>query len=245
MELRQTARLARWHGRQRVERDPTPSWLARVVGVVAGPIGRLGLLVPTRRGRAFRHALAMQTTKDPARRARQARAALAAFEAAERRHWRRHPSVWRQMRRAASLPDIAMAALEAGEIGKAAAYAEEMLARGMGPVAPWNWNAGNLIHHGHITLGRLALKAGDVDAAEEHLRLAGSTHGSPQLDSFGPDFRLANELLVRGRTEVVLGYLALCRRFWTLGHEALDGWTAEIRAGHRPVLRGSAHGRRA
>jgi hypothetical protein len=148
-------------------------------------------------------------------------------------------AVARQRRacRAADLPDITVAALEIGELGKAAALAEEMLARGMGPVAPWNWNAGNLIHCGHITLGRLALKAGDVDAAEEHLRLAGSTHGSPQLDSFGPDFRLANELLALGRTEVVLGYLGLCRRFWKLGHGALDAWTTEIRAGRRPVLR--------
>jgi hypothetical protein len=219
-----------------VEREPTPSRLVRVVGVVAGPIGMVGLLVSTRRGRAFRHALAMQTTRDPARRARHARAALAAFEAAERRR-RRHPSIWQQQRRAADLPDITMAALEVGELGKAAALADEMLARGMGPVAPWNWSAGNLIHYGHVTLGLLALKAGEVTAAEEHLRLAGSVHGSPQLDSFGPDFRLANELLARGRTEVVLEYLDLCRRFWTLGHDALDGWTAEIRAGRRPVLR--------
>jgi hypothetical protein len=221
-----------------VEQDPTPSRLVRVVDAVTGPIAMLALLVPTRRGRASRHALAMRTAKDPARRARQARAALAAFEAAERHRWRRrHPSVWRQMRRAASLPDITAAAVEAGELGKAAAYADEMLAMGMGPVAPWNWNAGNLIHHGHITLGRLALLAGEVDAAEEHLRLAGSTHGSPQLDSFGPDFRLANELLAMGRTEVVLEYLDLCRRFWKLGHGALDGWSAQIRAGRRPVLR--------
>jgi hypothetical protein len=224
-------------GAKRVGQDPTPSRLMRVVGVVAGPIAMLALLVPTRRGRAFRHALAMQTAKDPLRRARHARAALAAFEAAERRRQRRRPGVWRRMRRAADLPDIAEAALEAGELAKAAAMAEEMLALGMGPAAPWNWSAGNLIHYGHVTLGRLALIAGDVDAAEEHLRLAGSTHGSPQLDSFGPDFGLANELLARGRTEVVLGYLELCRRFWTLGHGALDRWMAEIRAGRRPVLR--------
>jgi hypothetical protein len=219
-----------------VEQEPTPRRLARVMGVVAGPIAMLALLVPTRRGRALRHALAMRTAKDPARRARQARAALAAFEAAERRRRRQHPSVWRQLCRAASLPDIAEAWLEAGEFGKAAALADEMLARGMGPVAPWDWNAGNLVHHGHVTLGRLALLAGDVDAAEEHLRLAGSTHGSPQLDSFGPDFRLANQLLARGRAEVVLGYLELCRRFWKPGHGVLDRWSAEIRAGRRPVL---------
>src|SRR6266511_1035077 len=174
---------------------------------------------------------------DADRPARHARAALAAFEAAERRHPGRRSGVRRQLRRAANLPDIAEASLEAGELGRAAAYADEMLARGMGPVAPWDWNGGNLVHHGHVTLGRLALIARDLDAAEEHLRLAGSTHGSPQLDSFGPDFHLANELLARGRTESVLEYLDLCRRFWTLGHDALDGWTAELRAGRRPVLR--------
>lgn len=220
-----------------MEQDFSPSWLVRFVGVVTGPITMVALLVPTRRGRARRHALAVQTARDPARRARHARAALAAFEAAERRRRRRPPSIWQQQSRAASLPDITMAALEAGELAKAAALADEMLAMGMGPVAPGNWNAGNLIHHGHITLGRLALMAGDVDAAEEHLRLAGSVHGSPQLDSFGPDFGLANELLARGRTEVVGEYLDLCRRFWKLGHDALDGWSAQIRAGRRPVLR--------
>ncbi len=222
-----------------MEQDPTPSPLTRVVDVMTGPIIlRLVWLVPTRRGRARRHALAMHTAKDPARQARHARAALAAFEAAERHRWRRgHPSLWRQMRRAAILPDITAAAMEAGELSKAAAYADEMLAMGMGPVAPGNWNAGNLIHYGHITLGRLALMTGDVDAAAEHLRRAGSTHGSPQLDSFGPDFRLANELLAHGRTEVVLEYLELCRRFWKLGTDALDRWSAQIRAGRRPVLR--------
>jgi len=221
-----------------VEQEPTtPRRLARVIGMLVGPIAMLALLVPTRRGRVVRHALGMRTAQDPARRARHARAALAAFEAAERRHPGRRSGVRRQLRRAANLPDIAEASLEAGELGRAAAYADEMLARGMGPVAPWDWNGGNLVHHGHVTLGRLALIAGDLDAAEEHLRLAGSTHGSPQLDSFGPDFHLANELLARGRTESVLEYLDLCRRFWTLGHDALDGWTAELRAGRRPVLR--------
>jgi hypothetical protein len=34
----------------------------------------------------------------------------------------------------------------------------------------WDWNAGNLVHCGHVTLGRLALLAGDVEPAEEHAR---------------------------------------------------------------------------
>jgi hypothetical protein len=77
---------------------------------------------------------------------------------------------------------------------------------------------------------------------KESLRFAGLTsafrlNATVPLDPFGPDFRLANELLARGRTEVVQEYLDLCRRFWTLGHDALDRWTAEIRAGRRPVLR--------
>ncbi|HTE67325.1 MAG TPA: hypothetical protein VK942_00980 [Actinomycetes bacterium] len=111
-----------------------------------------------------------------------------------------------------------------------------MLAAGMGPSRPDAWQAGDLIHHGHITLGRLALLAGDVDGAAEHLLDAGSTWGSPQLDSFGPDFNLANQLLAHGQTDTVEGYLQRCQRFWKLGGDKLERWITEIHAGHRPTL---------
>jgi hypothetical protein len=139
---------------------------------------RLAWRLPTRWQQAERHTVAMQTSSDPTLRVREARAALAAFQAAERHH----PS---RRRREAHLPSMAAAALEAGELDAAAAYAQQMLAAGMGPRGQ-DWNAGNLIHHGHITLGRLALLAGDTDGAAQHLLRAGSTPGSPQRTPSGP-----------------------------------------------------------
>jgi len=215
---------------------PQPNPMPPVVRVLVVPLLRVGWWSPTRWQRGERHALAMRTTSDPSIRARQARAALAAFQAAERRAATGGPTLRRQRRRAAHLPSMAAAALEAGELEVAAAYAQQMLAAGMGPSRPEDWNAGNLLHHGHITLGRLALLAGDTDGAAQHLLAAGSTPGSPQLDSFGPDFNLADQLLAHGRTDTVEAYLQRCQRFWVLGQDRLEQWIAEIHSGHRPTL---------
>jgi hypothetical protein len=49
--------------------------------------------------------------------------------------------------------------------------------------------------------------------------------GSPQLNSFGPDWKLAAELLA---------YIDLCHKFWTSGASRLDSWASAIRAGGVP-----------
>src|SRR5579859_2182957 len=61
-----------------------------------------------------------------------------------------------------------------------------------------NWNYGNAVHDANRYLGLISLKKGDTDAAVVYLREAGKSTGSPQLDSFGPELDLANELLKRG-----------------------------------------------
>ena len=78
-----------------------------------------------------------------------------------------------------------------------------------------DWDYGNLIHWGHIILGACHLKENDVAGAEAELRAAGRTPGSPQLDSFGPDLRLAWKLLKHGSDEAVLDYLHQISRFWS------------------------------
>ncbi len=213
-----------------------PSGMPLLARVLVVPLLRVAWWLPTRWQRGERHALAMRTTSDPSIREREARAALAAFQAAERRSATGGHTLRQQRRRAAHLPSMAAAALEAGELDIAASYAQQMLAAGTGPSRPEDWNAGNLIHHGHITLGRLALLAGDTDGAAQHLLAAGSTPGSPQLDSFGPDFDLANQLLAKGRTDTVEDYLQRCQQFWKLGGDKLERWIAEIHTGHRPTM---------
>jgi len=213
--------------------QPGSSRIPLVVRVLVVPLLRVAWWSPTRWQRGERHTLAMQTTSDPSVRAREARAALAAFQAAERRAATGRSTL---RRRLLHLPSMAAAALEAGELEAAAAYAQEMLAAGTGPGRPDAWHAGNLIHHGHVTLGRLALLAGDIDGAAQHLLRAGSTPGSPQLNSFGPELNLANQLLAHGRTDAVVDYLRLCRQFWKLGGDRPQRWIAEIHAGHHPTL---------
>jgi hypothetical protein len=216
--------------------QPGPSGMPLVARVLVIPLLRFAWWMPTRWQRGERHTLAMQTTSDPSIRAREAHAAFAAFQAAERRSATGHHTPRRQRRRAAHLPSMATAALETGNLDAASAYAQQMLVAGTTATTFDDWNAGNLIHHGHITLGRLALLAGDTDGAAQHLLRAGSTPGSPQLDSFGPDFNLANQLLAHGRTDTVEDYLRLCQQFWKLGGDKLERWIAEIHTGHRPTL---------
>ncbi len=88
-------------------------------------------------------------------------------------------------------------------------------------------------------MGRIALKHGDLKLAAEYLLKAGTTPGSPQLGSFGPNMSLAKDLLEKGQREPVLQYFELCRKFWKMGGERLDRWTKEVNAGLDPEFGGS------
>lgn len=160
------------------------------------------------------------------RRAARARAALAKFEEA-----------WRLTRdrnfRFYQLPHLARTAFAAGEFRKAKKYATDAISEAQ---LFKDWAHGNGLHHGHAVLGRLAFVRGDLAVAAKHLLDAGRTPGSPQLDSFGPSFELAEELLEAGDERSVLEYLELCRSFWTYGAKAIDAWQAQIRAGKRPTF---------
>lgn len=131
-----------------------------------------------------------------------------------------------------ALPSAAVAAYDLRQYDEARELAREALGaltryRGL-------WSAGNAIHDGHMTLGLVALRDGDVSEAVVQLRLAGETPGSPQLGSFGPSMKLARALLLEGQTAPVLAYLEQCRRFWGMGSTWLDVWEAKVRAGQVP-----------
>ncbi len=104
-----------------------------------------------------------------------------------------------------------------------------------------DWNFGNAIHHGNLLLGRIALRRGHVVLASEFLIAAGRTPGSPQLDSFGPNMRLAQELLGVGNQQVVLDYLRLCRTFWDPEFSQLDIWVTQIQSGENPNFGTNLH----
>jgi len=139
-----------------------------------------------------------------------------------------------ELRRGYLLTDLGASAFHAGNIEKAAAYAEEML-----EVNVDDWNYGNRIHYGNLTLGQIALLEGNIEEAKSRLVAAGETPGSPQLNSFGPDMTLAQELLEHGEAEVVLEYLSLCLKFWELDRGDLERWIAQIKDGTTPDFGGN------
>ena len=130
------------------------------------------------------------------------------------------------------LPFLAKAALRAKRYDDARGYGTAMLDD------PSNgWDEGNQLHHGNLTLGRVALLEDDVETAKHHLLEAGKVSGSPQLDSFGPNMRLAADLLERGESDVVLEYFELCSNFWP--RDELKDWAALVRGGRTPDFGGN------
>jgi len=135
------------------------------------------------------------------------------------------------MGRDALLQSLAKVALAANKPKKAREYAKKMLSQNSS-----GWNYGNNIHQGNIILGKIALASNDLDEAKRRLIDAGKTPGSPQLNSFGPDMALANELLQKGEKDVVLEYFELCSKFWKRSKylQKLHKWSAEVKEGRIP-----------
>ena len=105
-----------------------------------------------------------------------------------------------------------------------------------------NWNYGNAIYDTNRILGLVSLKDGDVNAAVSYLLQAGKSPGSPQLDTFGPNLDLANELLKRGQVTAVTAYLHEIRSFWTMNSGKIASWLSQIKEGKKPELnRFAAH----
>ncbi len=136
------------------------------------------------------------------------------------------------------LIDVATASLYAGESQKAEGYAKEILKRAeTGGIM--TWNLGNAIHHGNLVLGHVSLRAGRIDEAEQYLLKAGKTPGSPQLDSFGPNMYLAQEMFRKGRKDTVVQYLKQCKTFWK--EPELDGWIRDVEQGRTPDFSSQLH----
>lgn len=131
---------------------------------------------------------------------------------------------------------LAEAHFENGQIDAAARDADELLQIAKRSSSS-DLNYGNGIHDANIILGRVALKKENVAEARERLIAAGKTPGSPTLDSFGPKWTLAQELLNAGEKDVVLEYISLCGSFWKSDNGHLDTWASAIRSGGTPDFR--------
>jgi tetratricopeptide (TPR) repeat protein len=125
------------------------------------------------------------------------------------------------------LTRMAPVAVDAGRLSHAIRFADELLRRAGTFRADWNY--GNALHHAHSALGRVALQRSRMRNAKRHLIASAKTKGSPQLNSFGPSWDLAAELLARGEAETVLRYLGLCGAFWEMGGPQIGTWSRSIR----------------
>jgi len=126
------------------------------------------------------------------------------------------------------LPDLATVAFEAGAADKARQYANQLLEA---------YDDGRAIHIGNVVLGRLAVRAGDIEQAKSLLLDAARIQGGPTLSSFGPNMSLAQELLEKGEKETVLEYFQLCGRFWK--NAKLKEWTDVVNRGGTPAFGGN------
>jgi hypothetical protein len=123
-------------------------------------------------------------------------------------------------------------ALGRNQLDDAASLAAELLSLAEQFSADWYY--GNAVHYGHLVLGEVALARGDQSGAAPELLAAGHTPGSPQLNSFGPNMRLAKALLQAGERASVLEYLQSCESFWAMGYRQLQGWAELVRTGGTP-----------
>lgn len=94
-----------------------------------------------------------------------------------------------------------------------------------------DWNYGNAIHEAHTALGLAALAEGSVDTAIYHLERAGETPGSPQLDTFGPDSRLASALVAQGAHDAAADWVLAVGEYWHT-EDACKQEYVQLRAEH-------------
>ncbi|MEN0038377.1 MAG: hypothetical protein AAGC78_14970 [Cellvibrio sp.] len=134
--------------------------------------------------------------------------------------------------RHSAIPQAAKAAYMLGLFPEAKEWAEEMSE--LIKIVPKNWNYGNVIYYQNWVFGMLAFDSGDLDKAKYFLNLAASTVGSPQLNSFGPNMKLARNLLVSGESEAFLEFLNQVEIFWRHGKPWLEVWRNKVAQGAIP-----------
>lgn len=139
-----------------------------------------------------------------------------------------------RLKRFYSLDDLVGKAYSAGEFAAVEKLATEYLQ--LAATYRCNWNYGNAIHDANRYLGLVRLKNGNTAEAAQYLLKAGKSTGSPQLDTFGPELDLANELLKQGNVEPVKEYLRDIKRFWRLDQGQVETWLASLEKGERPEL---------
>ena len=143
----------------------------------------------------------------------------------------------RDSRKLFLLTILAPAALAAKDFTKARNYANELMALGQSLQNSPGFGPsfyGDATHVGNIVLGQIALQDGDLRSAKEHLFAAARIPGSPTLNSFGPDMKLAEELIEKREPDAATAYFDLCAKFWVNDQGKLQQWKDAVTRGSMP-----------
>lgn len=127
------------------------------------------------------------------------------------------------------MPWLFFEAEKKGDFDRLYMLAKEYL--DLAAIFPCHAHYGNAVHKSNRIFGLIALKNNDITQAENYLIEAGKSTGSPNLNSFGPELDLANELLVHGKTQAVITYLQSVRKYWNGRESLIDEWIRKIKAG--------------
>jgi hypothetical protein len=120
--------------------------------------------------------------------------------------------------------EMAQDAFKVGDFNAAAALARVHL-QGPDRAAPQRANT---------ILGRIALRSGDLAAADRYLLDSAGPAAARDISISGPTLVLAKELLEHGERDAVLQYLEKCIVLWPRGQDALQIWIADIKRGGKP-----------
>jgi hypothetical protein len=131
-----------------------------------------------------------------------------------------------------ALGHAARHAWTAHETEKARTLATEL--ESLAPKYKDDWNYGNAVQDSNQVLGLIALSENQVAEAKKRLLASAKSKGSPQMNSFGPNMRLAKALLEKGEKDVVLEYFQRCGAFWSMGETQLGTWKAAVESGQVP-----------
>lgn len=113
-----------------------------------------------------------------------------------------------------ALKDQAVAVLKKGDTKRTTELAIQLLKAKAPASKPLAKRDGDAIHDGYQLLGLAALEEKRMDDAKRYLLEAAKTPGSTTLELFGPNMRLAQDLLDLGEKDIVLEYLNLVSKFW-------------------------------
>jgi hypothetical protein len=130
------------------------------------------------------------------------------------------------------IPSKMAAAQKANDLKRVSSLANEYLSEAAHYRC--NWNYGNAIHDANVVLGMHAIEQKNIAIAAAHLRAAGASPGSPQLNSFGPTLILAKAVLDAGDRDAVIAYLDGIEKFWRMDNGAVVKLKAQIASGKRP-----------